>query len=191
MIVAELEYHKISCPSVPPQLYHLDLGKKLWISLKIFLRGPDMILLVIISQQIKQQLCGNLSHVQNLRQNVLVWPKWDSHSAKSWMICLFSKTNPLIHITFSCFDDKDIMKAQHHQFVLLQCWTWKTNHIFEFCSLFALQKKRFNILQVSEKVLPSLKYSLNTCYSLKSAFLIKQKLEGTIQNLTPQGVTST
>jgi hypothetical protein len=29
MIVAELEYHKISCPSVPPQLYHLDLGKKL------------------------------------------------------------------------------------------------------------------------------------------------------------------
>lgn len=38
MTVAELEYHKISYPSVPPELYHLDLGKELSVSLKIFLR---------------------------------------------------------------------------------------------------------------------------------------------------------
>jgi hypothetical protein len=38
MIVVEPKYHKISCPSIPPELYHLDLGKDLSVSLKIFLR---------------------------------------------------------------------------------------------------------------------------------------------------------
>jgi hypothetical protein len=38
MIVVALEYHKISCPFVPPELYHRDLGKELSVSMKIFLR---------------------------------------------------------------------------------------------------------------------------------------------------------
>jgi hypothetical protein len=111
MIPVELQHHKISCPPVPSECYHLDLGKDMPIFLKTFLRVLTLFcssLLVNRQWRIFVVIC----HMFRTCVKMLYHDPNDIHIplAKSRMACLFSRTNTLIHITFSCFAEKYILK---------------------------------------------------------------------------------